>query len=313
MGESPGVAAERGGQEVALPVLAATLTTAVVFFPVTFLYGVSRFLFSALALSVVLSLFASYFVAMTVVPLFCANLIKGHQGHGEGGHAKPQGRSHRFNAWFNRKFTRMLDDYEGVLNIALLRPLAAVLGITGLFVLSLALYPMIGKSYFPRTDPSQFVINVKAPSGTRLELTDQLIGQVEDIVRRVVPQRDLKIIVANIGITPGFSSILTPNSAPHTAFVQVGLNDGHQLSSFEYMNRVRTELSHELPQLSAIFRPAGWWTPSSIRGCPPRWTSRSAAWTWMATMRSPPKSPGKRAPCRGSATCWCRRTWTIRP
>ena len=80
MGEPPEVAAERGGQEVALPVLAATLTTVVVFFPVTFLYGVSRFLFSALALSVVLSLFASYFVAMTVVPLFCAKLIKATAG-----------------------------------------------------------------------------------------------------------------------------------------------------------------------------------------------------------------------------------------
>ena len=84
MGESPEVAAERGGEEVALPVLAATLTTVVVFFPVTFLYGVSRFLFSALALSVVLSLFASYFVAMTVVPLFCAKLIKAHQAHEAG-------------------------------------------------------------------------------------------------------------------------------------------------------------------------------------------------------------------------------------
>src|SRR5271155_3442174 len=81
LGESPVVAAERGGEEVALPVLAATLTTAVVFFPVTFLYGVSQFLFTALALAVVLSLFASYFVAMTVVPLFCAKLIKGHQSH----------------------------------------------------------------------------------------------------------------------------------------------------------------------------------------------------------------------------------------
>ncbi len=84
MGESPAVAAEKGGQEVALPVLAATLTTAVVFFPVTFLYGVSQFLFTALALSVVLSLFASYFVAMTVVPLFCAKFIHGHHGHEEG-------------------------------------------------------------------------------------------------------------------------------------------------------------------------------------------------------------------------------------
>jgi HAE1 family hydrophobic/amphiphilic exporter-1 len=75
MGESPEVAAEMGGQEVGLAVLSATLTTSIVFFPVVFLYGVSRFLFVALALAVILSLFASYFVAMTVVPLFCAKLI----------------------------------------------------------------------------------------------------------------------------------------------------------------------------------------------------------------------------------------------
>ena len=72
------VAAEKGGQEVALPVLAATLTTIVVFFPVTLLFGVSKFLFSALALAVVMSLAASYLVAMTVVPLFCARFMRMH-------------------------------------------------------------------------------------------------------------------------------------------------------------------------------------------------------------------------------------------
>ncbi len=76
MGEPPRVAAETGGKEVALPVLASTLTTAVVFFPVTLLAGVSKFLFSAMALAVVVSLFASYIVAMTVVPLFCARYLK---------------------------------------------------------------------------------------------------------------------------------------------------------------------------------------------------------------------------------------------
>ena len=217
MGETPEVAAEKGGKEVELAVLAATLTTVVVFFPVMFLYGVSRFLFTALALSVVLSLFASYFVAMTVVPLFCARLIKGHGGHADGEHAGPKTRGQKFQAWFNHWFARMLDRYEGTLNVALLRPLATVLGITGIFVLSLALYPMIGKAYFPRTDPGQFVISVKAPSGTRIELTDKLVGQVEDIVRDVVPKEDLKIIVSNIGTTPGFNSILNPNSCPSTA------------------------------------------------------------------------------------------------
>jgi len=257
MGESPEVAAERGGKEVELAVLAATLTTVVVFFPVVFLYGVSRFLFTALALSVVLSLFASFFVAMTVVPLFCAKLIKGHAGHEEGGHEAPKTWSQKFNAGFNRRFTRMLDRYEGSLNVALLRPLATVLAITGVFLLSLALYPFVGKAYFPRTDPGQFVINLKAPSGTRIELTDKLVSQVEDIVREVVPERDLKIIVSNIGVTPGFSAIFTPNSGPHTAFIQVGLNDGHRLSSFAYMNLVRDRLARDLPQVAAYLQTGG--------------------------------------------------------
>ena len=257
LGEVPEVAAERGGREVALPVLAATLTTVVVFFPVTFLYGVSRFLFSALALAVVLSLFASYFVAMTVVPLFCAKLIKGHHAHEASGHSEPRGRGARFNAWFNRKFTQMLDRYEVWLNLALARPLLVVSGILGLFLLSLGLYPLVGEAYFPRTDPGQFVMNLKAPTGTRLELTDQLVEQVERIVHDVVPPRDLKIIVSNIGVTPGFSSIYTPNSGPHTAFVQVGLRDGHALSSYDYMDRVRDRLRTDLPQVAAYFQSGG--------------------------------------------------------
>src|ERR1700735_184361 len=111
-GESPVVAAEKGGREVALPVLAGTLTTVVVFFPVTMLYGVSKFLFSALALAVVISLFASYFVALTVVPLFCARFIK--SAHGDFVHesaedevavsAEPTGHKPGLWARFNAKF-----------------------------------------------------------------------------------------------------------------------------------------------------------------------------------------------------------------
>ena len=257
MGKPPEVAAEVGGREVALPVLAATLTTVVVFFPVVFLYGVSRFLFTALALAVVLSLFASYFVAMTVVPLFCAKLIKGHAPHGTCEPSKPANVGQRFNGWFNAKFHGMLDRYEGVLDVALVRPLATVLGIMGLFLLSLGLYPLVGQAYFPRTDPAQFVINLKAPSGTRIEATDRLVDKVEKLVRKIVPPEELKIIVSNIGITPDFSAMFTPNSAEHTAFVQVALHAHHHVSSFEYMRRVRERIQRELPQLSAYFQTGG--------------------------------------------------------
>ncbi|HXT38426.1 MAG TPA: efflux RND transporter permease subunit [Candidatus Angelobacter sp.] len=257
LGETPAVAAERGGREVALPVLAATLTTVVVFFPVTFLYGVSRFLFTALALSVVFSLFASYFVAMTVVPLFCANFIKGHHPHEKDETTRAKSWGQRFNGWFNRKFTRMLNGYDRAVNVALLRPAATVIGISGIFVLSLGLYPLTGVAYFPRTDPGQFVINLKAPTGTRLEITQQLVEKVENIVHEIVPAEDLKILVANVGVTPGFSSIYTPNSGQHTAFVQIGLQDVRHASSFAYMDRVRQQLQKQLPEVNSYFQTGG--------------------------------------------------------
>ncbi|HEY1763570.1 MAG TPA: efflux RND transporter permease subunit, partial [Opitutaceae bacterium] len=215
MGEAPAVASEKGAAEVSMAVLAATLTTVVVFFPVVFLYGVSRFLFTALALAVIFSMFASYAVAMTVVPLFCAKFVVRHQADEEVGEkTEPAARRFalRFNTGFNDRFNRMLDRYDATLNVALLRPAATVLGIAGIILVSLTLYPLVGKSYFPRTDPSQFVINLKAPTGTRLEITDQMVARAEQIVRESVPAKELRIIVSNIGISPGFSSIYTPNS-----------------------------------------------------------------------------------------------------
>jgi HAE1 family hydrophobic/amphiphilic exporter-1 len=114
-GETPEVAAEKGGREVALPVLAATLTTAVVFFPVIFLSGPSRYLFMALGLAVVLSILASYLVAMTVVPLFCAKWIKNVKAHDAPG-------AKGFNAMFNRGFDALLNLFERLLRTALKAP-----------------------------------------------------------------------------------------------------------------------------------------------------------------------------------------------
>src|SRR5665213_3118444 len=255
MGKSPAEASEVGGREVALPVLAATFTTAIVFFPVIFLYGVSRYLFTALALAVVLSLFASYGVALTVVPLFCAKYIK--NAHNAAAHHKGGSPFQRFVRWFNRKYDQGLLHYDGAVRKSLLRPAATVLGVLGVFLFSLALYPLHGLSFFPRTDPGQFMINVTAPSGTRIELTDQYIARVEADIRSVVPEKDLGIIVSNIGTAPGFSSIYSSNSGPHTAFVPVSLKEGHSKSSFAYMDLVRDKLHHNLPEISTYFQTGG--------------------------------------------------------
>jgi len=256
-GAEPSVAAEKGGQEVALAVLAATITTAIVFFPVVFLYGVSRFLFMALASAVVLSLFASYVVAMTVVPLFCAKLIKKKQADEELGEGAIGARLGRISKKFDYHFERMLQRYDRSLNKSLLRPAATVVGLVAISLLSLGLYPLLGIAFFPRTDAGQFVINVKAPSGTRVELTEEYVKEIEAIIRQVVPKKDLQMIVANIGITPDFSVIYTSNSAPHTAFVQASLKEGREVGSYEYMRRVRREIARQLPQLTTYFQSGG--------------------------------------------------------
>jgi multidrug efflux pump subunit AcrB len=255
LGETPEVAAEKGGREVAMPVLAATFTTSIVFFPVVFLYGVSQFLFTALAAAVVFSLFASYAVAMTVVPLFCARFIK--SPHGEAAHHKGNSPFQRFVRSFNRRYDRMLMRYDIAVRRSLLRPLATVVGILGICLFSFALYPLLGLGFFPRTDPGQFVISVKAPTGTRLELTNQYVKHVEEDIRQVVPPHDLDMIVSNIGITPDFSSIYTSNSGQHTAFVQVSLKKEHSVGSYEYMRRVRSKLNDDLPELSTYFQSGG--------------------------------------------------------
>src|SRR5580704_15057144 len=267
-GEPPVVAAEKGGREVALPVLAGTLTTVVVFFPVTMLYGVSRFLFSALALAVVISLFASYFVALTVVPLFCAKFIK--SAHGNASHeqvaseaaplVKKQSFGAKFNVRFSAGFDALLIRYDSLVQKVLEWP-RATLGIFGIaFLLSLLLFPLLGLSFFPRTDPAQFVINFKAPSGTNLEATEEETARLEGLIRQVVSKHDMGMIVSNLGLDPGFSALFSPNSAMHTGFMQVALVPDHRTSSFDYIKEVKQKISTEMPSCRHFSRPEVWST-----------------------------------------------------
>jgi multidrug efflux pump subunit AcrB len=268
LGEPPEIAAETGGREVALPVLAATLTTAVVFFPVTLLYGVSRYLFSALALAVVIALFASYAVAMTIVPLFCARFLKAASHHGTPSSEEPveveiKSTHNRwrlgelYNVWFNDRFESFLRIYDRLVGIALRRPWVTAAAGGLLFVASLGLFPRLGLSFFPRTDAGMFSINVKAPSGSRITVTESEVAKVEALIRQVVPPEELDLILSNIGVTPGFSSIYTSNSAAHTAFVQVSLKDGHKVGSYEYMARLKQRIAEDMPELNTYFQSGG--------------------------------------------------------
>ena len=270
MGESPVEAAINGGKEVQLAVLAATFSTCIVFFPVVLLFGVSKYLFTALALAVVLALFASYLVAMTVVPLFCAKFIKidpGHLHHGAlpveedlepSMHQRWHTRVFRFVVdKFNLGFYKLQTGYEKAIGICLERPVLVVTVFSLFVIFSFALYPFLGKAFFPRTDPAQFVIDVKVPAGTRIEVTDDYISKMEQDIRSVVSPADLNMIVSNIGITPDLSAIYTSNSGMHTAFIQVSLKEDHKTGSYAYMKEVRERLAADFPDVATYFQAGG--------------------------------------------------------
>src|SRR5260370_10810454 len=208
---------------------------------------------------------------MTVVPIFCSRFIK-HTDHGNeneaaqkddpvpehmrGGHGQKNIFA-KIVYHFNQGFGWLQGRYDSAIHYCLGRPGLVVIAFSACVILSFTLSTFLGQAYFPRTDPGQFVISVKAPSGTRIELTDQYIANVEDDVRKVVAPKDLNIIVSNIGVTPDLSAIYTPNSGMHTAFVQVSLKEDHSLSSFVYMERVRAKLTADLPEIQAYFHTGG--------------------------------------------------------
>ena len=257
MGEPPMIAAQLGGSEVTLAVLAATLVGVVDFFPVTFLYGVSKFLFTALALSFCISLLISFVVAMTVIPLFCSRFLKvvphAADEHGNAPSGSDLSWWGRFNAAFNRGFNRLLDRYERLVRRALLRPGLTVVALIALFIVSLLIYPFLGVAFFPQTDAGQFTVNLKAPTGSRIEVSENYVAKVEDLIRKTVG-RDFKMVVSNIGMVPDFSALYTSNAGPYTATVQSALQDDHKVSSFEYMDRVRKAISQNYPDVRTFFQ-----------------------------------------------------------
>jgi hydrophobic/amphiphilic exporter-1 (mainly G- bacteria), HAE1 family len=248
LGKEPTVAALDGAEEVALPVLASTVTTCIVFFPVMFLFGVSKYLFSALALAVVLSMAASYVVAMSVIPIFCARFLTA-EGAREAEHHERRG----LMAAFDRVYQRFAHRYERMLAQALDHKLIVVSGAALLFVVSLAMYPRLGTELFPETDAGTFTINFRASPGTRLELTTGMAREIEAVIRRIIPASDLDMVVSNIGLAPSISAIYSPNSSQETGFIEVELKPDHSRPTRYYVDELKRVLPREVPDATTLF------------------------------------------------------------
>src|SRR5947208_2056810 len=211
-----------GAAQIATPAFVSTLSICIVFVPVVFLTGPAAYLFTPLALAVVFAMLASYFLSRTLVPtmvlyLLPAELVSG--GVVSGGmvssestgvlHHSPLTTHHspltRFHHVFDRSFERLRLTYQGLLDWALDHRFGTVAVLLGFALASLALFPRIGQDFFPSVDAGQVRLHVRAPAGTRIEETERLFGQVEDAIRKVVPDSERALILDNIGLTQSFT------------------------------------------------------------------------------------------------------------
>ncbi|MBS1957705.1 MAG: efflux RND transporter permease subunit [Cyanobacteria bacterium SZAS-4] len=245
-----------GAEEIAIPAFVATSAICIVFIPVVLLEGPSRFLFVPFALAVVFAVFASYLLSRTVVPVMVKYILKGELEHH--GSAKETVFS-KFNVWFNHRFDDGRSLYLKALRFALDTP-QAVIGLAGfVFLSALILLPFVGRDFFPQVDAGQFRLHIKAPSGTRIERTEQYFSAVEAEIRRVIPADEIKVMIDNIGVASETFNLAFGDSATignSDGEILVSLNHERKHSTPEYMKRIRRALSEKLPLITAYFQPA---------------------------------------------------------
>jgi multidrug efflux pump subunit AcrB len=243
-----------GAAGIAVPTLISTLAICCVFVAVFFLGGPSHYLFTPLGMAVVFAMLASYAISRTLTPIIIRLLLRSEHAH----HGEARGAFARFHATFNRGFDRFRDFYAwllgGILRQRVVTPLVACLLFGGAFSLTL----FVGTDFFPDVDAGLIQLHVRAPALTRIETTQRLFGEVEDAIRKEIPEKDLGLVLDNIGL---------PQRVYNLAFsdgTTIGTNDGTILLQLKpghaptrrYIEALRQKLPVLFPQLGFYFQPA---------------------------------------------------------
>src|SRR6202522_715188 len=175
-----------GAHQIATPTLVGTLSICIVFFPVVLLSGVARFLFTPLALSVVYAMLTSYLLSRTLVPTMASYLLP--QQHAE---PDPNTFVGRFLRGFEARFERLRATYVSALEAFVMHRTIGLVAVGLVIVGSLPLLLIVGEDFFPSVDAGMMRLHVRAPSGTRIERTEQIVGGVEDAIRKIIPPSEL--------------------------------------------------------------------------------------------------------------------------
>ena len=243
-----------GAAQIAVPALVSTLCICIVFLPMFFLTGVSKFLFVPLAEAVIFAMLASYILSRTLVPTLAMYLLRARERNG--------GRSRnpfvRFQQAFERRFEQLRHSYHGLLTALVRRRKVFIPAFLAVCLAGFLLVPWLGQNFFPATDNGQFILHVRAKSGTRIEETSRLCDLVDASIRQQIPQQEMDDILDNIGLP--YSSINYMHSTSGLigagdADILVSLKEKHRPTA-DYVRELRNTLPHEFPGVTFYFLPA---------------------------------------------------------
>ncbi|MCB5186073.1 efflux RND transporter permease subunit [Methylobacillus gramineus] len=252
-----------GARQIVTPAFVSLLCICIVFVPMFFLEGVSRFLFVPMAESVMFAMVSSFILSRTLVPTMAKYLLKAHAPHTDlHGNATslPPSRNPlvRFQRGFEARFEHFREGYRGVLELALENRKKFVIGFMLFVMLSFALVPFLGRNFFPAVDGGQILMHVRVPVGTRLEDTAAKFANIQSAIRNIIPEHEVETLVDNIGL-PISSINLTYNNTGimgvQDGDIQIALVEGHEPTA-DYVKQLREQLPRLFPDATFSFPPA---------------------------------------------------------
>jgi multidrug efflux pump subunit AcrB len=252
-----------GAAQIVAPAFVSLLCICIVFIPMFFLDGVSRFLFVPMALSVMLAMAFSFFLSRTLVPTMANYLLKPHAPHTDmhGNNASlPRTRNPivRFQRGFEAGFESLRAAYKDVLQLALGNRWPIVMGFMGFVMASFALVPFLGTNFFPDVDGGQILIHARVPVGTRVEETAARFSQIEKAIREVIPDEEITTLVDNIGLPPSWINLIYNNTGVIGTMdgdIQIALRKDHRPTA-DYVRDLRKTLPLAFPDTVFSFPPA---------------------------------------------------------
>ena len=244
-----------GAKQIAIPAIVSTMCICIVFIPMFYLEGVSKYLFIPMAEAVIFAMIASYFLSRTLLPTMALYLLETTNA----GTAQAQTRLARFHHWFEAHFRRLQTRYQESLDWVLHNEKQFVAIFFGIALLSiLILWPALGANFFPKVDAGQILIHYSAPAGTRIEETAKIAAEVNTVIRQVIPAGELDSTVDNIGL---------PISGVNLTYNTTGTNGANDTDTFislkehhhpvqTYTRLLRQKLREKFQSVDFSFLPA---------------------------------------------------------